>query len=281
MSGEITNMFKIFSTVSKVIYDIKSYIMGNNDFPFYEPALYTSAYPLDLKFTLLNEKKYYHPKDENGLPLRIYTSIGKQYNPTRIAAYGLAHYNEYLKCGNKKNLKEFLKVANWFVQSEKGIWFYNFKWLSLNPPWISAMAQGEGISVLVRAWLITGKEIYLDKAIQATKPFTKEIKAGGVLSYIDDMPFLEEYPTDRPTHVLNGFLYAVIGISDLERFAGIRVEFPSIKDLLQTLEKKLSLWDLGYWSAYDLDRTTFGFRNPATVSYHRLHISLLTYLGKL
>ena len=52
-------------------------------------------YPIDLIFTLDNEKEYYSPKDSAGIPIRLYKSVGAKYNPTRVAAFGLANWNKY------------------------------------------------------------------------------------------------------------------------------------------------------------------------------------------
>ena len=43
----------------------------------------------------------------------------------------------------------------------------------LNPGWCSAMAQGHGLSVLVRAAQITGEKRFWDAAHLALKPFTQ------------------------------------------------------------------------------------------------------------
>ena len=43
----------------------------------------------------------------------------------------------------------------------------------LNPGWCSAMAQGHGLSVLVRAAQITGDKRFWDAAHLALKPFTQ------------------------------------------------------------------------------------------------------------
>lgn len=45
--------------------------------------------------------------------------------------------------------------------------------MKLNPGWCSAMAQGHGISVLVRAAQITGETRFWDAAELALKPFTQ------------------------------------------------------------------------------------------------------------
>ncbi len=267
---------------AKLLHDLVGYLQGNSDYSYRQDALTSTSYLVDLSFTLDNEDAYYQPKDVDGLPVREYVSVGRQYNPTRIAAYALAHYNRYLDRENEQDREIFFRSAEWFMRNQDGRWRYEFDWGELRAPWLSAMAQGEGISVLVRAWHLSNEDRYLEQALRALEPFIQPIEEGGVLSQLDSGdPFLEEYPTPKPVHVLNGFLYAVIGLADLERISG---QVPSkglrAADWLNILEKHLRDWDLGFWSAYDLSADRFGLRNATTVSYHRLHITQLRFLGE-
>jgi len=266
----------------KLAHDVQGYLVGNADFTFVENALNTWHYPLDLEFTLRDPGFYFAPRDAEGLPIRLYRSVGIQYNPTRIAAYALAHYNRYLRTQVEESRAQFLKAAEWFMRSPEGLWWYTYPWQDLQAPWLSAMAQGEGISVLVRAWVLTHEVRYLDQARRALIPFAQSIEAGGVRSTLEDgCPFLEEYPSSSPVHVLNGFLYALIGLADLHRVAPEMTDSIGLDDFLNTLEHHIEAWDAGFWSLYDLSHLYKGRRNFTTVSYHNLHISQLSFLGHL
>ena len=266
----------------KHLRDVVEYFRGTASYQLNREAIEGTSYFLDLEFTLEDEAAYYMPKDDAGLPMRRYRTVGLQYNPTRIAAFALAHYNRFLRTNDASSREAFLRAAGWFAASKDAIWYYRFDWNELRGPWISCMAQGEGISVLVRAFRLTSEDRYLDCASKALVPLANYIGEGGVRSRIDgDWDFLEEFPTSDPVHVLNGSLYALIGVHDLMRIdseAGRRVRFP---DLIRSLEANLGRWDLGYWSAYDLASEESAPRNAATAAYHRLHITQLTYLGEV
>lgn len=265
----------------KVLRDMGGFLWGSGDFAFLEESLTSWAYPLDLEFTLQHENLYYVPKDSEGLPLRAYLSAGLRYNPTRLAAYALAHYNHYLLTTEEDSWLQFFKVVDWFMRAPEGKWVYDFPWLNLKPPWLSAMAQGEGISVLVRAWALSRDEHYLEQARRALVPLVLPLEAGGLRSALEDgSPFLEEYPTRPPAHVLNGFLYALIGLVDLQRVSKDLVKGAEIEALLDTLEQHLPRWDTGFWSVYDLEYQRTGIPNLVTPSYHNLHVAQLTFLGK-
>ena len=266
----------------KLLHDLSGFLWGNSDFAFLEASLTSWMYPLDLEFTLKRENLYYAPKDARGLPMRAYLSVGPRYNPTRIAAYALAHYNRYLRTQAGESRARFLQAADWFLRAPEGKWAYDYPWSGLQPPWLSAMAQGEGISVLVRAWVLSGEARYLEQARRALAPFLLPVAQGGVRSALEDgSPFLEEYPTDPPDHVLNGFLYALIGLLDLQRVDPDAVAGVGLEALLDTLERHIGLWDAGFWSIYDLGYRRTGVPNLVTVSYHNLHVTQLTFLGHM
>ena len=264
----------------KNLRDIRGFIGGNTDFGFVPEALQGWMYPIDLDFTLQHEAWYYEPKDAEGLPIRLYLTVGPRYNPTRVAAYGLAHFNRYVRTQEPVHRARFFQVANWFLRAPDGRWRYDFPGLDLPAGWVSAMAQGEGISGLVRAWVLSGDERYLAQARRACAPLVQPLEAGGVRStLVGGEPFLEEYPTAQPDHVLNGFLYALIGLVDLQRVDPEVVATVGLEDLLNTLERRLGWWDAGFWSLYDLSYRRTGMPNLATVSYHNLHVTQLTFLG--
>ena len=248
-----------------------------------------AIYPVDLDFTLEDEVNYYHPFDEYGIPMKVYASKGTQYNPTRIASYGFAHWGRYQNNSKEIHKNEFMKVLSWFYQnSHNGLWFYEFEWNTLEKNWISCMAQGEGISILVRGYLLTSDEKYIDLAIRAIEPFKKSIKDNGVASFIKgDSIFFEEYPTDDPVHVLNGFLYSLIGLIELKEVLGNsadrKLEASEISNLVESavtsLEKNIHRWDSGFWSYYDLHLEGKRIRNISTIIYHMLHITQLKFIA--
>lgn len=265
----------------KIFQDIVSAFIKNTNYGLVPDSLDGKSYPLDLEFTLKSETKYYAPKDLEGIPLYKYQSIGVQYLPTRIAAYALAQFNRHVKTGEERSLGMFFQMAEWFMRPSDAIWLYQFDVEDLKAPWISCMAQGEGISVLTRAYLLSGDSRYLNQAKKAASIFKVPIECGGVRSLIENQySFLEEYPSKMyPKHTLNGFLYAVIGILDLiDLYPDSQLKL-LLSELVNTVASKWKLWDLSYWSAYDLHKSKKGRRNFATVSYHNLHITQISYLA--
>lgn len=269
------------STAKKILNEVGTTLIGGKHYRFVDSALTSWRYPIDLAFTLKKANQYYPDFDRNGIPTKDHGDGVQHYNPTRIAAYGLAHHDKFIEFGRSVNLETFLRVADWFMAREDAVWTYDFDWRTLTAPWTSAMAQGVGISVLVRAFNLTRKASYLDHAAQATLPLSLPLSSGGLRSSLPtSQPFLEEYPTQEPKHVLNGFLYTLFGLIALDRIDSKLHDAVGLSSLVVSLNDNLALWDLGYWSAYDLDTSEQGLRNIASLTYHRVHIAQLSYVGR-
>jgi heparosan-N-sulfate-glucuronate 5-epimerase len=258
------------------VLDLAEYALGTKR---YQPCAGWNTdsmhYPVDLAFTLRNDSRYYQPKDADGLPMRTYASAGDQYSPSRITAWSLAHWNR-LQDGEAASRDAVLQGADWLASFNDGRFVYRFDWGRIRAPWISCLAQGEAISVLVRAASLTGDEEHVALAQRAMEPMTLGLDAHGVQDAIDGDVFLEEYPDGDAPHVLNGCLYAMVGLIDLHRFDGSADAADLLDGLSATLERHIMRWDLNGWSAYDLaHERDGGVANACTPAYQSLHATLL------
>jgi hypothetical protein len=233
---------------------------------------------------------YEGPKDEKGVILLDYLSgIGKQYNPLAIAQYGLAHYNLYLKTKELKNFETAKTQADWLADNlEKNdfglmVWKHHFPWRykqNLEPGWFSSHAQGTGISLLLRVYNETREEKYLKSAKLAFIPLNAEIKNGGV-KHIDGKGgvWLEEYPVNPPTSILNGFIWALWGVYDYQLFFKDGESKKLWEDCIKTIKENLPRFDAGFWSLYDLSSQKM--KMLASPFYHSLHIVQLEVMAVL
>lgn len=240
--------------------------------------------------TFADKTEYKGPFDKNGIPLLDYQGkIGKQYNPIAISQYGLAYYNLFKKTGEKKYLEISLKQADWLVNnlelSYQGlkVWmhYFDFEYKNtLKAPWYSALAQGQGVSLLLRAYLETKDEKYFQSAKAAFQPLLKEVRDGGV-QYKDGGGniWLEEYIIDPPTHILNGFIWTLWGVYDYWLVTNEEESKKLFDDCLKTLQINLQRYDTGFWSLYDLSEQFL--KNLASPFYHKLHIVQLKILTNM
>jgi heparosan-N-sulfate-glucuronate 5-epimerase len=256
-----------------------------------EENLSANASELGEYYMLFAEKADYAGAfDSTGIPQLDYRGkIGRQCNPIAIAQYGLGNYNLFRRTGNAERHKKFLRIADWLVQHLEpnaqglAVWNHYFDWEyrdTLRAPWYSALAQGQGISVLVRAHKESGDSRYLDAAQRALASFFKPVTEGGV-TFTDEHGdvWFEEYLVSPPTHILNGFIWAAWGVYDY--FLATRDS--SAQELFSravcTLEHNLDRYDLGFWSLYEQS----GTRLPMVASpfYHQLHIVQLRVMHRL
>ena len=196
------------------------------------------------------------------------------YFPVAIFQYGLGAYDLYLLSGEEKYHRKFLQCADWTLehQDEKGRW-NNFFYIYPDNSY-GAMAQGEAVSLLVRAYLSTRKGEYLVAAKDGVDYMLKSLDDGGVTEYLGSDVILREY-----THmqaVLNGWIFAWWGLYD---YVLVTKDNTSYKELLykslESLIKYLPKFKCFYWSLYSLDGKI------ASPFYHNLHIAQMQAMSQL
>ena len=275
---------------------LSSYIFSNNSQLtfWHEVPEVNNAAPIrelgQYYMTFAGKANYQGPFDKQGIPLLNYHGkVGKQYNPIAIAQYALAHYNLASSKGNIVYQDKFLDNAEWLlhhlVKTPQGtyLWphYFDFEYFRpLKAPWFSGLAQGQGLSVLVRGFAETGDTKYKSAAARVFESLSLTINEGGVL-YVDDQDcvWIEEYLVDPPTHILNGFLWALWGVYDyflLTRSRGAKELFDTCT---KTVLAYLPNYDAGFWSYYEL--TPQRIKSIASPFYHRLHIVQMHIMHRL
>lgn len=265
--------------------DVWFYLSGSADVSAADWHADPWLYPSDWGYQLDRETEYFSPKDAAGIPLREFRApLGARYLPSRITAYGLAHWNRWRIQKASASEKEFLRVASWLRASHvRGRYEHEFELAGMASGWISCISQGEALSALVRAHHMTGDPSYLETAHQAGRWLLLPEAQGGLLSRLPDgSPFLEEYPGTVYQHVLNGCLYAAVGLSDLLRSGGAEVANARtlFHALIDGIASNLQAWDVNGWSTYDFYPVGSGrVHNLNTMTYQVLQVIMLDYLA--
>src|SRR5690606_37240548 len=99
---------------------------------------------------------------------------GFHYNPLIVAQFGLHEYGKY-HLGEKSSLNKLIVLADWLieVQDSDGAIRYDYNWkhyLNDEPyekGWVSALAQGQALSLLARSYHLTKEPKYLDAGNKA------------------------------------------------------------------------------------------------------------------
>jgi heparosan-N-sulfate-glucuronate 5-epimerase len=180
--------------------------------------------------------------------------------------------------------RDFLLLADWLMEHRRQeadgvVWpiDISISKYGIEPGWISAMGQGQAISVLLRAHSLSGGDEYLEAARGAFPALCRPVASGGTQSVIDGHPVLEEYPTREPSGVLNGWIFALFGLHELVVRTGDAEAVDLFERSATGLVELLPRYDNGWWSLYSL--YDHGRPDLAKPFYQRLHPVLLEALA--
>lgn len=236
----------------------------------------------DYYLNFISKADYPGRFDDYGIPLYSRDGLKYFYHPIVIAQYALGLYmkmnSSEMESGEFKN--KFLVQADWlsenYILKQKiPVWEINYDIPEYNlyAPWVSAMAQGEVISVLVRAHLIKEENKYLNIAFDAIKIFNIDVKDGGIAREFNGNKLYEEYPSKlKPVGVLNGFIFSLFGIYDLV-LSGNKSAVEFFNSGSNSLLNLLELYDMDYWSQYYF--FDYPDKYPASYTYHCIAIEQL------
>ncbi len=239
--------------------------------------------------------------DEQGIPVNsayIDVKNGKpHYYPISIGQYALAVFNGFIHTDSEEKKNQFLRIADWFQKNKTvdetlgTFWFTDIPKpeYKVDKPWMSAFTQSRAISVMLRAWQLTGNEEYLQSATGAMAPFTISQKEGGVSAITKHGKFYEEYVASEPTMVLDGHIFSLLGLYDYYR--AVTEENDKTNNLLskdlfdegvESLIKWLPEYDMGYWLRFNMCKMNhYPEVDPCTIGYLRLVVLQLKLLYKI
>jgi hypothetical protein len=237
--------------------------------------------------------------DENGVRVVDFSKkptigkTGRQYVISAIDQYGLGSWDLWLATREPARLDAVRRQADWLVANQTvdgdgvGTWLHRYDVGGehrVQAPWISGLAQGMSISLLLRAWQATGHEPYREACARALRSFGAPVGRGGVRAADEaGRTFYEEVPSDPPRHILNGHVYALLGIHDYFRVTRSTEVAALFEAGAGALRANLPRYDTGGWSRYSLTRkrTLTNHFALASPQYHRLHIDMLRVLHSI
>lgn len=277
--------------ISQMVKAYSGMILGKTD--YWHPNMNKNAalnnqrvakYPVDMSA----KAEYMGVFDDEQIPL-VEMDGHLSYLSVTIAQYALGNYDEYMRTQNSMYLKRFLGSADWLVKNlvehRSGQWgwindhdkmIYNLK-----KPWLSALSQGQALSVLVRAYQETNDQVYRETGQKALSAFNTPVSEGGLLAKWQGLDYYEEYPSQKPSFVLNGFIFALWGLWEFYLITKNTDAKAYYEAGLKTLEKCLKEYRIPYlnWSRYDL--YPFKVTDIASIFYHKLHIQQLRAMALL
>lgn len=234
----------------------------------------------------------YSPFDEDSIEMTQYRE-GRYYHPVAMLHRCQTFIGRYLESKDVNYLqraeKYIAKLLSLALEDREALFLpYMFRFsvhgdssVTMEPPWVSGMAQGEFLTVLSRLYEITGNREYLESAGKVLRSILNvKDTLNFWVSHKDSTGYfwIEEYPHPKsPGHTLNGFIFAIIGVYDyyrVTRDAKARLVYnaslTTLKHYLLEFRRR------GNTSLYCL-----GHHHPANQSYHRLHITQFRQLSAI
>ncbi len=288
------SMWEFVTTEESKIKKTEQYKNMDNTLPLVSEYLWNKEYLNFVKMNILNNKVVSFDEDKQ-IPVNTYKKFGGPHPyPITIGIYGLECFTKYLIFKDNAYLDKAKYILQWFLSNQNqktGAWqapfdyhFFIGRTEILKAGWSSALAQGYAISFLARMFSITEEERIMEAVNLAIIPFLTPVDKGGVLRlYQDSYYFYEEYPTTPASYVLNGFMFAILGIYDGFKLTR-NPDFERLyRKAIKTLKKMLSLYDLGYGTAYDLTHHSVSYSAPniAREGYHRTHTIELSAINSI
>ncbi len=241
---------------------------------------------------LTGKTRYRGPADEQGIPLLAGPDGRLFYYPTMTCQKALGHYDSWLVTGDRRHLREFISASRWLVQTQDphGGWPCFRPTASPLPtrhpiglpfprrdaisPY-SGMAQGQAISVLVRAFALSRERTYRDAAELAFALLGEDVSRGGVCASAGHLVSIEEAPMRPRNTILNGWVFGLFGVWDYWLSTQEQDARSFLERNVESLLDRLDTFDLGWWSLYD------EAGHIAKPFYHDLHVSQLIGLSAI
>ncbi len=214
----------------------------------------------------------------------------KMYFPITLQQYSITNYNLFFETNDDSYKKIFLDHAQflmnlislkedyafWKIKRKMNIAGYNFK----KPyNWVSSIVQGYGLSVFIRAHSLTNNKKYLDLGNKIVNSFEWKTEEGGFLDIDKNGNYwYEEFPVSKHAHVLNGFIYSLLGLYEYYEYTKYK-KAKKLFDLgVKTLIEQLEYFELKSpimnWSKYDTGKIFYSGRD-----YHnKVHLPQLKIL---
>jgi heparosan-N-sulfate-glucuronate 5-epimerase len=205
-------------------------------------------------------------------------------SPAALAQLALGWWERAI-AGEASALPRFLETAELLRRTAQStpkgsLWAYDadLPKYGVRAPWHSAMAQGQIASVFARVAESTGDAADAELAIAAIQPLLRPTQLS-LVALTSEGPVLEEAPSDPPSRILNGWIYALVGLHEVGEGLHDEAAAKAFREGIVALERSLPLYDVGWWSRYSL--FPHRFVDLAKPFYHRLHVAQLDALHRL
>jgi hypothetical protein len=225
------------------------------------------------------------PRDKRGVPM-IIKNGRRHYWVGALAINSMKRIDAYRDHGNEQQLQQALEQvrrlriltrtrrnADWVAT------MYDYLPQRQRAPWHDAMVQGLTLSLYTRLYHVTGDRSHLDAADEIFKSFLRLGKRKSPwVAYVDGRRnlWLEHYPRQRPGHILNAHMHALIGLYEYWQTTRSTQARTILKGAITTMKVN------GHKYRRPGGLSYYGIGIPtAHAKYHEIHIWQLHLLAKI
>lgn len=223
--------------------------------------------------------------------------------PLRTARWLIRLQHCYRESGDERYLERAAAMSDAFLEDAvtdaAGTPYFAYRVdkggssAELEAPWFSGMVQGAALSAYTYLHEQTGEDHYRDAADRVFRSFTTPLRRadGPWTSMVEDGYYwIEEYPADPPTHVLNGFCVGLWGVYDYWLHTRSETSRAVLEASLTTLEDHLeqfrvpgevSYYGLDSYHWYEEDDARYRGAYRGNEFYHGVHVVQLAKLYEL
>lgn len=252
---------------------LKAEISGKTDYwHLREKAVEKKALSPDIYYLDMKGKGFYEGEMENGIPVFYLNGVHRTFFPITVLNYGLGLLN---RLHDGESVRADLQKVLDFVlsrQDKDGAWRFEVPQgvkHEMAEGKVSGMTQGLAISFLIRCVHIG--LLSEEDCLKSIRPARTMMLSPLCTGTIDNKPFIEEFNVPGKS-ILNGSMFALLGLFDYESFTGEYNEFARFESALRKLLPRFSF---GIWSYYDL------YGSFCSRFYQQLHVDMLTVFYQL
>jgi glycosyltransferase involved in cell wall biosynthesis len=205
------------------------------------------------------------------------------YDPATIVRAALAYWNQFCATQQEHYRQHFLSQARWLADQQQRVGKVAGGWsvsrlaaaAEKDGASLSASVQGQALSVLVRAYRLTGEEGFLQSAARALEPLRRDIFEGGVSAPLGESGvFFQDEATYPATHAFTGCAFALLGLYEYLAVVDDTTAAQLVERCWQALRPALDEFDTGFWT-----RPALTSRQLATSAQLFLQAKLLALLA--
>ncbi len=218
--------------------------------------------------------------DSNMVPIVPY-SFGDFRNPVTTCHTVFAFYEDYIEYEDSLYLQGLINNADWLVENCDSNYYLHYEFqfshngTVLPKGWVTGMAQGLALAALSIAYDVTGESKYLDAAHGVFRTMYENM--GPYYCFgIDkeDYYWLEEYPSEKFCHVLNGKVSGLWGFWCYYTITGDEFARILLEAGIKTIVDNYPIWNVP-----DQNNSYYCLHNGTNVHYHSAHLVQLRYFG--